>query len=142
MIPQLNNADLAVPSPLPRYRDVLEASVAADHGGSALVDAAPLLYALRDELDTPAAGTGFFALHSTANHSCTPSARAVCRADGTLALIALADLPPGGEVTLAYADVEDIPGLVARRAVLAQHGFVCMCERCEAEELAARVTEV
>jgi SET domain-containing protein len=81
-------------------------------------------------------GTGFYALQSCVNHSCVPNAAATCLPNGQMVVRALTDIPEGREVLLSYIE-EEGTSLQERRAMLRDYGFVCGCERCSAEELAA-----
>lgn len=83
-------------------------------------------------------GTAFYALQSCINHSCQPNAAAECLASGQMVVTALAPIPAGGEVLLSYID-EEGAAYEERQAMLADYGFVCRCERCNAEELAAEL---
>lgn len=94
--------------------------------------AAPLLDALDKEYDTPAEGSGFFALHSCINHSCAPNAAAEGEPDGGAAFVSLRPIAAGEEITLSYID-EEAPRRDRQRA-LADYGFVCACARCEEEK--------
>lgn len=80
-------------------------------------------------------GTGFYAVQSTINHSCIPNAKAVCLPNSQLEVLALSSLPAGAEVLLSYID-EEGAGREERQVMLRDYGFVCKCERCEAEGLA------
>ena len=52
--------------------------------------------------------------------------------------MALRDIEEGEEVVISYIE-EEGADLAERRAALAEYGFVCQCERCEAEALAGEV---
>lgn len=80
-------------------------------------------------------GTGFFALQSTVNHSCAPNAVAECVPSGQVVITALEDVAAGSEVLLSYIEEAGVDW-AERQAALRDYGFVCACQRCQAEHLA------
>lgn len=57
---------------------------------------------------------------------------------GEVHILAARDIAAGEEVVISYIEEEGV-GLEERRGALGEYGFVCRCERCEAEELALQV---
>ncbi|GJP36281.1 hypothetical protein CLOM_g20809 [Closterium sp. NIES-68] len=79
-------------------------------------------------------GTAFYSLQSSINHSCCPNAHAFKRdedVDGRAVLLASRDIKKGEQIFIAYVE-ESLP-LQERREALADYGFVCRCELCEAQ---------
>ncbi|EFN50876.1 hypothetical protein CHLNCDRAFT_141673 [Chlorella variabilis] len=132
---ELNNLGVFVASPLQRWLHHLDALPAGEQA-AAFQAAGPFVDALPDELPG-CEGNAFYALHSCFNHSCDPNAEAFKRdedEDGGAVILALRDIQAGEEVTLSYID-EEAP-LEERRQQLADYGFRCACDKCQAEELA------
>jgi hypothetical protein len=84
---------------------------------------------------------GLFELLSAINHSCVPNARLlILRYGGILRLVALRDIAAGEELTICYTyakylDEDDHWTTAERRELLlSQHGFVCTCPACVADE--------
>lgn len=78
-------------------------------------------------------------LGSMMPHSCIPSASisfAPERDGSTATLHTARDVQPGEPLSVAYV-CPDWPISERRQVLLAQHGFVCRCERCEREHAAA-----
>lgn len=74
---------------------------------------------------------GVYLAASRFNHSCSPNASAVRFEGRDIVVRALADIPEGEEVTVAYT-YDLYQGAAARRAAIAQEfGFLCQCARCE-----------
>lgn len=82
-----------------------------------------------------AAGSALYAGGSLCNHACAPSAAPAPRGDAPamLTLVATRELAPFEAITISYIDHE--APVHARRAALADYGFVCECERCVAESV-------
>lgn len=87
-----------------------------------------------------AEGEGVFPLHSTMNHSCSPSATQVLSPDGDaraeVVVKAVRPVRAGEEITVSYIDLQDptLDCVAARREKLQQdYLFHCNCERCEKE---------
>jgi hypothetical protein len=140
---QQNNLALNIPSPAERYFGLpLDAEALPDPAERAALarQQKPLRDALGDELEASIEGTAFYALQSCCNHACNPSAAAEGEPSGAAQIIALRDIPKGGEVTLSYVELDGCDGFKERRAALRGYGFECACELCQADELAARAS--
>ncbi|KAI3436369.1 hypothetical protein D9Q98_002422 [Chlorella vulgaris] len=133
---ELNNLSLFVANPLQRWLLHLD-SLPHEEQAAAFEVAGPFIDSLPEELPG-CEGSGFYALHSCCNHSCSPNAEAFKRdedEDGSAVILALRAIKAGEEITLSYIDEE--AQLEERQQQLADYGFRCACDRCTAEELAA-----
>lgn len=75
-------------------------------------------------------GIGLFPLAATLNHSCAPNAVVLFDgARGGARVRAVAAVPAGDEVTIAYVDVA-APTPLRRAELLAGYDFACACRRC------------
>lgn len=71
---------------------------------------------------------------SMSNHSCAPTAAWVSSWNGgevVLRLVALLDVPPGGELTVCYVPLA-APAAARRVELSRRWAFTCECERCDA----------
>ena len=86
--------------------------------------------------ETPASASyvaRVFAHVSVCNHSCLPNAAASV-GDAVVTVYSLRAIAPGEEICVSYASALLWLPAHARRAQLARHwGFLCRCERCDAE---------
>lgn len=146
---ELNNLHLLVPSPVPAWAQDLDdavdegklgavAAAAALAAYPVVVDSGGLQGLMEDEDEWACEGNAFYSLQACINHSCAPNAQAWKRVgddDGDAVILALRDIAAGEEVTIAYIDAEGVDER-ERGAALADYGFVCGCDRCEADRLA------
>lgn len=114
----------------------MNASADHQHPAAAFRAAAPLLDALDTDYDTACEGSGFYALHSCANHSCNPNAVVEGDSSGEAVVLACRAIKAGEEVCISY--IEEEAPYRERQAALADYGFACVCERCAEEAAASR----
>jgi len=78
---------------------------------------------------------GHYPVAAMINHSCLPNAvRVFCgRAQEIMVVHACQRIAQGEEIVWSYIPLTD-PVAVRRQRLEQQHGFVCCCERCRAEE--------
>lgn len=114
-------------SDLPAFKDEVMSLTAAPGGD------AGLLGILKTNVVECSRDPGFKALFIAAarfNHSCRPNAF-IDSSKSQAMVRAVRDIAPGEEVCVSYVPVAC--RLERRRELLAHWGFVCQCERCEAE---------
>ena len=72
-----------------------------------------------------------YGLQSKCNHACDANAeaRTFTLPDSTIDLVAVREVPRGGEVVISYVDPSR-PTRERRRRLLDTHGFSCACVRC------------
>ena len=144
---ELNNLTLLVASPVPLWAQVVD-----DAAVEGLIT--PEEKAAADENETVAGyggldgimegegewvllGNGFYPLQGCINHSCLPNAHAFKREQdisGDAVILATRDISPGEEIKISYIEQEG--DWEERAEELRDYGFVCHCEKCEAEKLA------
>eukprot|EP00854_Cymbomonas_tetramitiformis_P010851 gene10851-12837_t len=133
---ELNNLALVVASPVEDYFIHISDLPSGPDKDAADAVTQPLLDALDTDYDIPCEGTGYYAIQACVNHSCGPNTHAFKRdqdVDGRAVLLAKTAIAAGEEITISYVNEEE--GLKARRAALADYGFLCRCERCISDDL-------
>ncbi|CAN0896976.1 Histone-lysine N-methyltransferase ATXR2 [Linum grandiflorum] len=131
---ELNNLDLVVASPVEDYFLYIDDLPDPEKNEAERITQ-PLLEALGEEYSVCCEGTAFYPIQSCMNHSCRPNARAFKRdedRDGVATILANRAIRKGEEITISYVE-EELP-LAERRALLADYGFECRCDRCLEEE--------
>ena len=133
----LNNLSLRVWNPVNRYFEFIGA-LEEPALSKALEQAAPILETLGQAADGEAhcEGTGFFAIQSLMNHSCTPNAASLKSEDdqdGHAVVYALRDIAPGEELSLDYMGLNGEATQERQAKLLAQYHFQCACSTCAAE---------
>jgi hypothetical protein len=145
---ELNNLSLVVSSPVPAWaQEVLESELPNGILGKIheaieyFQVAGGLEGIVENEEEWLCLGNAFYSLQSCINHSCVPNAHAFKREedkDGAAVILALRDIEPGEEITICYVDAD--ASLQERTRALNDYGFLCGCEKCEAERLADELT--
>ena len=93
----------------------------------------PLSVTLPQPLPDPT-WTALYERLSCVNHSCRPNAEVhFLDEDHTATLIATRDIAAGDEIFISYIDDNERANFELRRDSLRDYGFVCDCEKCEAE---------
>lgn len=96
-----------------------------------------------DAILTPLDGTAHFGFTEKMNHSCEPNVVVLYKSRGwgknhplVCHCMALRDIEPEEELTIAYVETKE-PYDVRQKA-LANYGFVCLCPKCQREQIASK----
>ena len=69
------------------------------------------------------------------NHSCIPNAATSSIMGNVWTITATRDIPKGSQVFICYLDIANTPRKTRREVLKVQHGFVCNCKLCIADDV-------